>query len=79
MANFGTFLAMASYSRSKASEEKANKDTRSSREKTIMASVSNVQYFATLQTFFSMALTLYVWYALHRCLGDNRVCTVHHC
>lgn len=52
LANFGTFLALASYSRRKANSKSKAKTQRSD---------NFVKLGATLQTLLSMALTLYMW------------------
>lgn len=53
LANFGTFVALASYSRQKA----ASDGDRNGRRK----SDYGVKFGAMMQTVLSMALTLYMW------------------
>lgn len=55
LANFGTFVALASYSRQKAASPKKLGGRRSFD--------YNVKFGAMAQTLLSMALTLYMWYA----------------
>jgi len=56
LANFGTFLALASYSRRKATDTKRPKGGGKSQK-----ADNFVKLAATTQTLFSMVLTLYVW------------------
>ncbi|KAJ6519972.1 hypothetical protein C8R45DRAFT_42560 [Mycena sanguinolenta] len=51
LANFGTFVALASYSRQKASHK----------ENIHVGADYNVKFGAMIQTLFSMALTIYMW------------------
>jgi hypothetical protein len=57
LANFGTFLALATYSRKKAAI-KAEKCQR------LPNSHDVIKFFATAQTIFSMCLTISFWYVL---------------
>jgi len=54
LANFGTFVALASYSRQKAASKKQAFH--------MVKFDYGVKYAAMLQTMFSMALTIYMWY-----------------
>ncbi|KAJ3511384.1 hypothetical protein NLJ89_g4121 [Agrocybe chaxingu] len=56
LANFSIFFSLASYSRQRA---EAAEDIQQSRS---LSSDFKVKYGAMLQTIFSMALTLYIWY-----------------
>ncbi|KAJ8702246.1 hypothetical protein PTI98_000982 [Pleurotus ostreatus] len=58
LANFGTFVALASYSRQKAKSNKRDPDAAKRRGKLLDY---HVKYVAMLQTLVSMALTLYMW------------------
>jgi len=55
LANFGTFVALASYSRQKAASPKRFRGRGSFD--------YNVKFGAMAQTLLSMTLTIYVWYA----------------
>ncbi|KAJ6575270.1 hypothetical protein B0H19DRAFT_635096 [Mycena capillaripes] len=54
LANFGTFVALASYSRQKAASHKEPNATRGGAD-------YNVKFGAMLQTLLSMTLTIYMW------------------
>ncbi|KAF9502377.1 hypothetical protein BDN71DRAFT_1426050 [Pleurotus eryngii] len=58
LANFGAFVALASYSRQKAKNNKQDPDAAKRRGKLLDY---HVKYVAMLQTLVSMALTLYMW------------------
>lgn len=60
MANFGTFLALASYSR----HRNTNEDEQHSSGKKSQ-SQDSVKLVAMLQMFLSMALTFYTWYVVY--------------
>ncbi|KAF5368564.1 hypothetical protein D9758_002240 [Tetrapyrgos nigripes] len=65
LANFGTFVALASYSRQKA----ANKKLMESVAKKSIPQLKfdyGVKYAAMLQTLFSMILTIYMWATVDR-------------
>ncbi|THV07512.1 hypothetical protein K435DRAFT_259996 [Dendrothele bispora CBS 962.96] len=62
LANFGTFVALASYSRRKAASKKSGKKAASKKLPSHMIKPDyGVKYGAMLQTLFSMLLTIYMW------------------
>ncbi|KAF8216071.1 hypothetical protein K438DRAFT_624365 [Mycena galopus ATCC 62051] len=65
LANFGTFVALASYSRQKAASHK-KPDARTDAD-------YNVKFGAMIQTLFSMALTIYMW-----CDRNYNLACLHH-
>lgn len=66
LANFGTFVALASYSRQKAKSNKRDPDAAKRRGKLLDY---HVKYVTMLQTLVSMALTLYMWYVYAHGVG----------
>ncbi|KAJ7235862.1 hypothetical protein B0H12DRAFT_1140905 [Mycena haematopus] len=68
LANFGTFVALASYSRQK---EASHKETSSN---VRVGADYNVKFGATIQTLFSMALTIYMW-AYAPTFGSTPACS----
>ncbi|KAF9015654.1 hypothetical protein BDQ17DRAFT_59245 [Cyathus striatus] len=68
LANFGTFVALASYSRQKAADEPFHYSVAH------RAFDYRVKYGAMIQTLFSMVLTLYIW-ARAATFGSNRQCS----
>ena len=65
MANFGSYLALASYSRHRSNHEE-NKQKSAEKKSTSKKSAESktddsVKFAAMLQMFFSMGLTLYTW------------------
>ncbi|KAL0951548.1 hypothetical protein HGRIS_008231 [Hohenbuehelia grisea] len=68
LANFGTFVALASYSRQKAASRKKQN-------KKLEVLDYHVKYAAMLQTLLSMSLTLYMWVSAHT-FGPEKECSV---
>lgn len=62
LANFGTFLALASYSRHKSAQRKRDAGRARGTAKHKHLTHHCVRFGATVQTLFSMAFTLYLWY-----------------
>ncbi|KAF7303292.1 Ketopantoate reductase-like protein [Mycena kentingensis (nom. inval.)] len=63
LANFGTWIALASYSRQRAASRKGGRSLD-----------YNVKFGAIIQTLFSMALTLYMWATAHT-FGAHSECS----
>ncbi|KAJ3482431.1 hypothetical protein NLI96_g6979 [Meripilus lineatus] len=79
MANFGSYLALASYSRHRANHEENKKMSKSSKNANTETaqktrSDDSVKFAAMLQMFFSIALTFYTWKNAST-LGNQDQCT----
>ncbi|KAL4267946.1 Vomeronasal type-1 receptor [Pleurotus pulmonarius] len=75
LANFGTFVALASYSRQKAKSNKRARESPHPAKKRGRLLDYHVKYVAMLQTLFSMALTLYMWITA-KTFGPEAQCSI---